>query len=351
MAAAQYSDYYNNNAYLHIHHHHQSQPQNIYSFETGQYDCKNLNVNDAYNNYNYNSPNNYNDQWSQHYNAISSSHQHHQTQPHYHHQHLNMLNNQINGDYKNYTHQSYGYMGTTSKPIPSAIQHHSSSGRNEHRPNLNCNQYVDTKNDLFYGQQPTAPLNGNEVNEAIASSSSSSVSSLYPTSQLTEPSSKKRKIDKNSSDDSPALRALLTKPSAKRAKSSPYFYHSQGSISPASSTDNYPHHYQVPSAPVAPEEQLVNLDHYNQVVTAKEGYEPSIDDIQNKPTTTTLDGKFSAASLFSPSEPANSPMSSFMENISTPPLSPKDVKNDESSDNLLWCDQNGGLCDFQMINI
>lgn len=334
MAATQYSDYYYNSAYYH--HHHQSQQQNVYGHPTGQYDCKNLNVNDAYSNYEYNSPNNYNDQWTQHYNAISSSHQHHQTQPHYHHQHLNMLNNQINDDYKNYSHPSYNNSNAAAsvpKPIlPTSNEHH--------QPNLNCNQYiVDRKNELFYGHQhghPTA-LSG-KIAEAIPASSSSS----YPSSQLRE--SKKRKID-SLSEDSPALRALLTKP-AKRAKASPYFYQSQGSISPASSTDNYSQHYQLPSVPVitvpTTEEQLVNLNHYNQ----KEGYETSIDDIQTKPST--LDGKFSAVSLFAPSEATNSPMSSFMENISTPPSSPKDVsRNDESSDNLLWNDQNGGLCDFQ----
>jgi hypothetical protein len=333
MAATQYSDYYYNSTYYH---HHQSQQQNLYGHPTGQYDCKNLNVNDAYSNYEYNSPNNYNDQWTQHYNAISSSHQHHQTQPHYHHQHLNMLSNQINDDYKNYSYPSYNNTtiaaSTAPKPIPPTSNEH-------HQPNLNCNQYIaERKNELFYGHQPTIPTAlGGKINEAIAASSSSS----YPSSQLRE--SKKRKIDQ--SGDSPALRALLTKP-VKRAKASPYFYHSQGSISPASSTDNYPQHYQLPSVPVVAsigEEQLVNLNHYNQ----KEGYETSIDDIPTKPST--LDGKFSAVSRFAPSEATNSPMSSFMENISTPPSSPKDVnRNDESSDNLLWNDQNGGLCDFQI---
>lgn len=322
MAATQYSDYYYNNTYQHYHHHHQSQQQNFYGYATGQYDCKNLNVNDAYgNNYNYNSPNNYNDQWTQHYSAIAGSHQHHQTQPHHHHQHLNMLNNQINDDYKNYSHPSFSG-GDAAKAIPS--QHHPS---NEHRPNLNCNQYVDRrKNDLFYGQQPAAA--SGEINEPIASS--------YPSSKLTA-SSKKRKIDNSSaSEDSPALRALLSKP-AKRAKGSPYFYHSsQGSISPASSTEcNYPQHYQLPSIPVvaAAEEQLVNLSHYNPA-TGKEGYEDA--------PTKASDGKFSAASLFAPSEATNSPMSSFMENISTPPSSPKDVKHDESSESLMWSEQNGG---------
>lgn len=326
MAATQYSDYYNNYVYQH---HHQSQPQNVYA--TGQYDCRNLNVNDAYRNYDYNSPNNYNDQWSQHYSTISSAHQHHQTQPQHHHQPLNMLNNQINDDYKNYSHHGYNN-SATSKAIPTEAHHHSSNGRNEHQPNLNCNQYVDAKNDLFYGQQQTAPISV-EINGAIAAA--------HPSSQLAQ-STKKRKID--NADDSPALRALLTKP--KRAKHSPYFYHSQGSISPASSTDNYPQHYQVPSVPVATaDEQLVNLNHYAGSITSV-GYETTIDDVQAKACV--VEGKFCAASRFAPSEATNSPMSSFMENISTPPTSPKDGKNDESSDNLLWCEQNGGLCDFQI---
>lgn len=331
MAATQYSDYYYNNTYQHIHHH-QTQPQNVYGYtSTGQSDCKNLNVNDSYNYYNYNTTNN---QWtSQQYNAIQSAHQHHQTQPHYHHQHLNMLNNQINDDYMNYTHQSYNNIPAPSKAIQSDAQHHSSNGRNEQQLNLNCNQYVDAKNDLYYGQQPTASLGG-KINEAIAQSSP------YPSSQLAEPS-KKKKIDNTAkTDDSPALRALLTKPRKRAvAKCSPYFYQSQGSISPASSTDNYTQHYQLPSVPVAvAEEQLVNLNHYNQAAS-KEGYEQSIDD--NQTTTSTA---FSAVSLFAPSEATNSPMSSFMENITTPPSSPKDVsfKNDESCDNLLWNEQNGG---------
>lgn len=331
MAATQYSDFYNyNSSYQNIHHHHQSQPQNIYGYATGQFDCKNLNVNEAYNNYAYNSPNNYNDQWTQHYNAIPSSHQHHQTQPHYHHQHLNMLNHQINDDYKNYSHHGgYG----NAKPISSDVQHHSSNRRNEHQPNLNCNQYVDAKNDLFYGQQPTASIGG-EINEAIASSA-------YPCSQLTEPT-KKRKLDNSTaSADSPRLRGLLTRP-AKRERSSPYF-HQRGSISPASSTDNYSQHYQLPStSTVTLEEQSVNLNHYSVALT-KEGYESSIDETPSK-SLTSLDGKFSAASRLAPSsEVANSPMSNYIEGIATPPSTPKDSsKIDESSDNL-WNDQNGGL--------
>ncbi|CRK95191.1 CLUMA_CG008734, isoform A [Clunio marinus] len=333
MAATQYSDYYYNNTYQHYHHH-QSSQQNIYDYATGQYDCKNLNVNDAYHNYNYNSPNNYNDQWTQHYSAIASTQQQHQTQPHYHHQHLNMLNNQINDDYKNYSHPSYNNnIAAHSKPIvfPSDIPHHSS---NEHQPNSQCIDYTAMKNDLFYSQQTSALISG-KINKAVASSSSTS--SSYPSSQLRE-SSKKRKIDNSTSnDDSPALRALLTKPS-KRAKCAPYFYHSSnGSISPASSTDNnYPQHYQLPSASVNAsnaEEQLVDLNHYNQ--TSKEGYEQSI--VDNHLKSAILDDKYSATSLFTLSEATNSPMSSFMETIATPPSSPKDGKlprNDESSENL-----------------
>lgn len=331
MAATQYSDYYNNNTYQHIHHHHQSQPQNVYGYTTGQYDCKNLNVNDAYNYYNYNSPNN---QWSQQHNAIPSAHQHHQTQPHYQHQHLNMLSNQINDDYTNYSHHGYNNIAAPTKPISSDIQHHTSTSieRDEHQPNLNCNQYADTKNDLYYGQLRASPCIG-KINEAIAPPPSSS----YPSSQLSE-SSKKRKIA--TTDDSPALRALLTKP-VKRAKSSPYFYQSHGSISPASSTDNYTTNYQLPPVPVTADEQSVNLAAFRRSAS-KEGYEPSIDDIQQK--SMALDGKYCAASLFAPSEATNSPMSSFMETISTPPTSPKDVsKNDESCDNLMWNgEQNGG---------
>jgi hypothetical protein len=334
MAAAQYSNSYysmnnnNNNTYQQIHHHHQSQPQKFYDYPNGHYDCKNKNVNDAYNNYNYNL---LNDQWTPHYNAISSTH-HHQTQPHYQHQHLNMLNNQINDDYKDYSHHSYTNIPPTAKPIPSDV-HLSSNGCNEHQPNLNCRKYtVERKNDLYYGQQPLLPLAG-RIDETIAPSSP------YPSKQLE--SSRKRKIDNStSSDDSPALRALLTQP-AKREKYSPYFFHSsQGSISPASSIDNYPLHYQLPSVPLIPaEEQSVNLKHYDQLTT-KSGYEPSTNENQNSKTI--LDGKFCEPSLFSPSVTENHKMKSFIENIATPPSSPKDVnKADESSDNL-WNDQNGG---------
>lgn len=326
MAAAQYSDYYYNST---AYYHHQSQQQNFYGYPTtGQYDCKNLNVNDAYSNYEYNSPNNYNDQWTQHYNAISSTHQHHQTQPHYHHQHLNMLNNQINDDYKNYSHPYTNIPSAPTKQIPSLNEHH--------QQNLNCNQYmVNTKNDVYHGQQPTAPQLSGKINEAS-----------YRPSQLSE-SSKKRKID-TSSEDSPALRALLSKPS-KRAKILPYFYHSQGSISPASSTDNYQLNYQLQSVPVNfnGEEQSVNANNCIQTEPAKtkEGFEQSIENFQTtNPASITSDRNFSAMSLFTPSELTNSPMSSFIENISTPPSSPKDVnRNDESSDSLLWIDQNGDL--------
>lgn len=336
MAATQYSDVYYNSTYQHYHHH-QSQQQNVYGCTTGPYDCRNLNVNDAYHNYNYNSPNNYNDQWTQQYNVIANTHQHHQTQPHYHHQHLNMLNNQINDDYKNYSHPSYNNNAATSKPIgfPSDTQHHPSHTRNELQPNSHCRQYVDRKKDLYYGQQTSSLLSGS-IAEATVSS--------YSTSQLTELPKEKKIESSTLSEDSPALRALLTKPS-KHPKFSPYFYHSsQGSISPASSTDNnYPPYCQLPSVPVvaAVDDQLVNRNHYNHEA-AKEGYETAIDvsDVQTK--LTTLDGKFSAASLFSPSVATSSPMSSFMENISTPPTSPKDV-NLESADNLSWIEQNGGL--------
>lgn len=356
MATTQYSDYYYSSAYYH--HHYPSQQQNAFGYPSGQYDCKNSNVNDAYNNYEYNSQNNYNDQWTQHYNTIASSHQHHQTQPQYnnHHQqqHLNMLNNQINDDYKNYsaassitttsptsTYQtsfnglsSSGATSTTSKPIHS---HHS---------NLNANQYTidsaasiidDEKNELYYHQQQTVPLPREKNN------GSTNAPQSYPSSQLSSKqslvgSSRKRKIDNNlsSENDSPALRALLSKP--KRAKSSPYFYQqSHGSISPASSVDNYPQNYQLPV------ETSVNLNQFNHttLTASKEGYETNIEDLHNQ-STSSLDVKFSAPSLFTPSETVASPMSSYIDGISTPPSSPKECKIDESSENVLWCDQQNG---------
>ncbi|CAO1433716.1 unnamed protein product [Diamesa hyperborea] len=306
MATTQHSDYYYNNAsYHHYHHHHQSQQQqNYYGASSGQYDdCKNLNVhtaNDAYSNYNYNLPNNYNNQWNhQHYNTIPNStvpsHQHHHQQNHQqshylHHQHqqqqqqqhqhqqqqqhnLNMLNNQINDDYKNYT--------------------------------------------------------TNKINEAIS----------YPTSQLSSiESSKKRKIDNQTDEenDSPALRALLSNPSKKtKHYNSPYFYQSHGNLSPISSTDNYPQHYQLSTKP----EEIMNLINYK----PKDGFEQSFDELQSKKHLP-MDGKYSAMSLLTPSSssPAatNSPMSSFLDNcIATPPTSPKDTKHDDSSDNLTtWND-------------
>lgn len=374
MATTQYSDYYYSSAYYH--HHYPSQQQNAFGYPSGQYDCKNPNVNDAYNNYEYNSQNNYNDQWTQHYNTIPSTHQHHQTQPQYnnnHHQqqqhHLNMLNNQINDDYKNYsaasspitsTYQT-SFNGLSSSSTTSKIHHHNQS-------NLNANQYTavspssssiidDGKNDLYYHQQQqTVPLlrNGNINNK---NNDSTNASQSYPSSQLSSPSAKqqslsssssrKRKIDNLSSaeNDSPALRALLSKP--KRAKSSPYFYQNHGSISPASSVDNYPQNYQLPV------ETSVNLNQFNHTTlttssssSTKEGYEQSIGEDLHNQSTSSLDVKFSAPSLFTPSsETVASPMSSYIDGISTPPTSPKDCgasKIDESSENVLWCDQQNG---------
>ena len=266
MAAAQYSDYYYNNNFSTYHHyqHHQStsesQQQNFY----GQYDCKNLN------NYNYN----YNDQWSSYY-----------QQPQYHHQQLSMLNNQINDDYKNYTHQHYN------------------NGNNvENQPNLNCNQYENVY--CVYGVQ-----NQNCVTAET----------------------RKRKIESETADDSPALRALLSKPS-KRAKyvKSPYFYHPTGNVSPASSTSE---HFQTSAANVSVE-QSINLVNYNNPPTAtvatsaagvrlKEGYESSSDEIK--------------------AVNAVSPMSS---SFATPPSSPKDTssKHDDSAHSgaAIWSEQNEG---------
>lgn len=379
MAATTNSDYYYNNtttSYHHYHHHHQSQQQQNYygAPSSGQYDdCKNLNVhtaNDAYSNYNYNLPNNYNNQWNhQHYNTIPNStvpsHQHHHQQQnhqqsHYlHHQHqqhqqqqhnLNMLNNQINDDYKNYSNNNI----SSTKSIPDTIQHHQqpppppTNVRNGEQPNLNCNQYIDRKDELFYVADVSSVSTAaaaspstvnliatNKINEAIS----------YPTSQLNtlESITKKRKIDNQTDEenDSPALRALLSNPS-KKAKhfNSPYFYQSHGNLSPISSTDNYPQHYQLSSKP----EEIMNLINYK----PKDGFEQSIEEIQTKKQLS-MDGKYSAVSLFTPSSssPAatNSPMSSFLDNcIATPPTSPKDNKHhDDSSDNLTtWNDQNGG---------
>lgn len=286
MAATQYSDYYYNNS-LSTYHHYQphqqaeSQQQNLYA-SYGQYDCKNPAASDAFANYNYNlPPNNYNDQWSSYYNTIQ-----HQ-QPQYHQQQqLSMLNNQINDDYKNYAHHNYN----------GSIK--SASGN---QPNLNGNQYVDVKNDLYYGQQQQhfAPA----------------------TSQLAG-ESRKRKIDNvaiAASDDSPALRALLTKPS-KRAKyvKSPYFYHHHtGNVSPASSTSE---HYQMPATTSA--EQSINLVNYK--TPLKEGYESSIEEIK------------AAVSRASP----------ISSSYATPPSSPKDtsLKHDDSalSGAAIWNEQNEG---------
>jgi hypothetical protein len=289
MAAAQYTDYYyNNNISSYYQQSAESQQQNLYGY--GQYDCKNLSVNDAFNNYNYNHPpNNYNDQWSSYYSTIQ-----HQ-QPQYHHQHqLSMLNNQINDDY---SHHNYNSNIKSTQPA------------NESRPNLNCNQYVDVKNDLYYGQQQQQHF---AQSTAIAPAT---------TSQLAG-ESRKRKIDNvatASSDDSPALRALLTKPS-KRARyvKSPYFYHHTGNVSPASSTSE---HYQVPAS-IVNAEQSINLVNYKSPL--KEGYESSIDEIKAVVSTA-------------------SPISS---SYATPPSSPKDtsLKHDDSAHSgaAIWNEQNEG---------
>lgn len=367
MAATTNSDYYYNNtttSYHHYHHHHQSQQQQNYygASSSGQYDdCKNLNVptaNDAYGNYNYNLPNNYNNQWNhQHYNTIPNStvpsHQHHHQQSHQqshylHHQHqqhqqqhnLNMLNNQINDDYKNYSNNNI----SSTKSIPDTIQHHQqppTNVRNGEEPNLNCNQYIDRKDELFYvadvsGVCTAAAASPSTVNLIATNKINEAIS--YPTSQLNTLESKKRKIDNQTDEenDSPALRALLSNPS-KKAKhfNSPYFYQSHGNLSPISSTDNYPQHYQLSSKP----EEIMNLINYK----PKDGFEQSIEEIQNKKKMP-MDGKYSAVSLLSSPAATNSPMSSFLDNcIATPPTSPKDTKHDDSSDNLTtWNDQNGG---------
>lgn len=313
MAATQYSDYYYNNnninngsshitAYHHYHHHQaHSQQQNFYpTYPAGQYDCKNLNTaNDAYNNYNYNlPPNNYNDQWNSYYSTIQ---QQEQSQSHYHHQ-LNMLNN----DYKSYPHEQHNNNNNSSTTKPDT----SRTMGNENQPNLNCSQYVDVKNDLYYGhhahqqQQHVYPQPKQTNNETNAHYTASS--------QLMSGETRKRKIIDNSStaaEDSPALRALLSQPS-KRAKyvKSPYFYHQNGgSISPASSTS------------AVGEEQSINLCSYN-----KEGYELSVhDDVK-----------------------VTSPMNnSFM---TTPPSSPKDhhnksnIHDDTSNSSGIWNEQNEG---------
>ncbi|KAL7017990.1 hypothetical protein ACKWTF_010594 [Chironomus riparius] len=323
MAATQYSDYYNNNtninngnshitAYHHYHHHQaHSQQQNFYAYPTGQYDCKNLNsANDAYNNYNYNlPPNNYNDQWNSYYNQVQQQHQQQeQSQLHYNHQ-LNMLNNYSQ------VHNSNN-SGSLAKPTHPDTR----TMANENQPNLNGNQYVDGKNDLYYGHH--AHQQQYQQNEKQKTNNNETTNEHYAaSSQLINGESRKRKIIDNSTaaEDSPALRALLSRP-VKRAKyvKSPYFYtqnhHGAGSISPASSTSE---HYQVPSVVTVAEEQSINLCNYN-----KEGYELSIhEDVK-----------------------VNSPMNnSFM---TTPPSSPKDHHNksnnhdDTSNSSGIWNDRN-----------
>jgi hypothetical protein len=327
MAATQYSDYYyntnhssnnNNNSstsisssniatYHHYHHHHQSQQQNFYSYPSGQYDCKNLNVNDAYNNYNYNLPNNYNDQWNQYYNATTQHAQHSQQYYQQQQQQLNMLND----DYKNYHNYNDSNKATTHADIsrPSTI-----ANEQQNQPNLNCNQYSDVKNDLYYGAQQQPLVSECNIN---GSSSRSNSAKANASSQLAGCESRKRKIDDEA--DSPALRALLSKP-AKRGRQvkSPYFYYSHGSVSPASSTsDNFTiQHYQLPSVV----EQSINLSNYK----SKDGYEASIEE-------NVLQG-------------TSSPMSSsFIEGMATPPSSPKELsKHDESANSVSWQEQNDG---------
>lgn len=349
MATTQYPEYYYGSAYYH--HHYSSQQQNAFGYPSGQYDCKNLNVNDAYNNYEYNSQNNYNDQWTQHYNTIPSTHQHHPAQPHYgsgvaghHQQHLNMLNNQINDDYKNYSPAS-----THPASSPAAYTTNEFVDMSRSKTLHPASHYAGPTASAYNQQSsmpPTASISS--IGKATANDSIISPQSYTPSSQLSKQtstssaaqSSRKRKIDNSASnDDSPALRALLSKP--KRAKSSPYFYQSQGSISPASSIDNYPQNYQLPL------ETSVNLNQYNRTSSCssgKEGYEQSIDDLHNQ-SNSSLDAKYTATSLFTPSEAVASPMSSFIDGISTPPSSPKENvcgKIDESSENVLWCDQQNG---------
>jgi hypothetical protein len=294
MATTQYSDYYYNASNNYQHYPQQYQQQYAASYGQPHYECKNLSINDAFN-YNY-PPNNYNDQWSSYYSTIQQP-----EQPQYHQQQqqLSMLNNQIN---ENYSHHNYNNAKSTATQNP---------------PNLNGNQYAKNE-DLFYGQQQQNFMQS--TNDAIAPTSSTSTTSHYSaTSQLTV-ESRKRKID-NAAEDSPALRALLSKPS-KRAKyvKSPYFYqHSHGgNVSPASSTSE---HYQMPSTV----EQSINLPNYKSPL--KEGYESSIiEDIKINVSTA-------------------SPISS---SYATPPSSPKEevsLKHDDSTlsgTSAVWSEQNDG---------
>ncbi|KAG5674043.1 hypothetical protein PVAND_004033 [Polypedilum vanderplanki] len=284
MAATQYSDYYynTNGSYNnHYHHHHQSQThqqpqQQVYGYNSNQYDCK-THLNDAYNNYNYNLPsNNYNDQWNSYYNTISTAQHQQQSQ--------------------------YGYATATNKT--------------DLQPNLNCNQF-EAKNDLYYGHH------------------SMQYQSNAATQLISNGETRKRKIIDNTSaddSDSPALRALLSQPS-KRAKhvKSPYFYHHHGSISPASSTsDNYSAmHYQMPTLPVnaAVAEETINLCNYNN----KDGYESSIhEDLNVSKVNSPMNNSFMTTPPSSPKECT----------IAASNNGNKQCHDETSNSSALWNEQN-----------
>ena len=312
MAATQYSDYamnyYNN-------YHHQS-TQHPMGYYPGQYESNNSPTNGSYNINGYNShQTNYNHQW----NHEITAHQHQlqpTTAPH-------LLNQSMlaNDDYMNYVNNG---------SFPSNLQANRASAMHTAHPQLDqpaisCNQYLSGQaKDAYksYAGESTA------MNESARTAKVIQNQQNVPHQQVDQ-SSKKRKMDRTE-EDSPALRALLSKP-PKRGKyttGSPYFYQSYGNLSPISSSDNsftkstFPsnHYASLKDNPHSPNKNEDSLDFID--FKLKEGYET----------------KISAASL--------SPIATSF--IATPPTSPKDDtfdlldKNAESVESISWNAENGG---------
>lgn len=352
MAATQHSEYsasYYNQTYQHVSNTHQnySQYQNYYS--SGQYECNKSNAN-AYNNNNYQTNYNHWHQQQQNFNGDSGLTTNHPQQEQlqqqsqmYHHQYpQNMLSNHTNDDYLNYSHNSnlqtnrlmniYNNQ-TTQQHYNQYPSHNINSNRSSSKNNEIKTDFCYQEPHKYPQQVPSLPPVQKEV---------------VPTQSKVETSRKKRKLETQPEDDSPALRALLTNPVKKpKYTSSPYFYQAYGNLSPSSSIDAkspYPTHPKEVLSPTRTEDNL-EFPEFNQRTT-KDGYESSI----KESTSNTVIQQQTAASF------PNSPVSSFIENcIATPPSSPKDTSFDltahsaESAENFQWIPENeacNGRCHF-----
>lgn len=305
MAATQYSDFAMNN----YNNYHQLSTQHPLGYYPSQYESNNFPTNGSYNINGYNSNQSNYQQW----NHEITAHQHQlqpTTAPH-------LLNQSMlaNDDYMNFVNNGNNF--------PSNLQANRGM-HNAHpqldQPAINCNQYHSVQAKDAYLKSYA---------EATAMNASARTDKVIPNHQQVEQCNKKRKVDATE-DDSPALRALLSKP-PKRGKyttGSPYFsYQSYGNLSPISSSDSsftkstFPsnHYASLKDNPHSPNKTEDSLDFVD--FKLKEGYET----------------KISAASL--------SPIASSF--IATPPTSPKDdtfdlLDKNAESESIVWNGESNG---------